>query len=101
MSICAEVQNIRCVAWNPLLSNSNSPNNNDTSFSSTVELAAGLGNGKMVLLSISNGISQIIKEFTVPNLQRPCTCISWNPINTNFVAVGIDKVLRVLMMIKK
>ena len=53
-------------------------------------IGVGLSTGKVVLCSFRGG-SRILKEFT-PKHSRTCNSLSWNPIYTNQLAVGLDKV---------
>ncbi len=51
----------------------------------------GLANGKVLLASFSSLKNRITKEF-VPKHSRSCNAIAWNPVFTNQLAVGLDKV---------
>src|SRR5689334_14229836 len=54
-------------------------------------IAAGLANGRVLLSSYSDNVNRITKEF-VPRHPRACNALSWNPIYTNQLAAGLDKV---------
>eukprot|EP00026_Physarum_polycephalum_P001793 Phypoly_transcript_01796.p1 GENE.Phypoly_transcript_01796~~Phypoly_transcript_01796.p1 ORF type:complete len:954 (+),score=144.73 Phypoly_transcript_01796:249-3110(+) len=77
LSINAEVQFLKCLAW--------SPSNYDPNL-----IAAGLANGKTVLTSFSS-VNRITKEF-VPRHSRSCNAVVWNPFYKNQLACGLDKV---------
>lgn len=77
LSVNHEVQYGRCLAWTT---------NKDISDL----LAVGLPSGKVVLANGGNS-SRILKEF-VPKHSRACNALAWNPIETNLLAAGLDKV---------
>ena len=75
----------QCLSWNPTLNeNSSSPQSPASQL-----VCAGLPTGKVLLTSLSN--NRIIKEF-VPKHSRSCNAVAWNPVYTNQIAVGLDKV---------
>jgi hypothetical protein len=90
--VSAEVPQFRCLEWCP---DANQPN----------LLGVGLGvTGKLLLTQfnswderrdLSRGKSlitnSVTKEFS-PKIARTCNAISWNPVNTNQIAVGLEKV---------
>jgi hypothetical protein len=51
-------------------------------------IALGLSNGNLQLFDFSN--HETIKEFG-NNQQRACQSLAWNPIQTNYIAVGFEK----------
>lgn len=44
-----------------------------------------------MLLTSFSANNRVTKEF-VPKLSRTCNAIAWNPVYTNQIAVGLDKV---------
>jgi hypothetical protein len=91
--VSAEVPHLRCVEWFP---DACEPN----------LLGVGLHSGKLLLtkfnswdtggdITVANRGTltgdTVQKEF-MPKISRPCNAVSWNPVNTNQVAVGLDKV---------
>jgi WD repeat-containing protein mio len=53
-------------------------------------VAVGLHNGKVQLVNFSGG-NKIVQEFS-PRHSRTCNAIAWNPVYTNQIAAGLDKV---------
>eukprot|EP00743_Colponemidia_sp_Colp-15_P004686 GILK01005049.1.p1 GENE.GILK01005049.1~~GILK01005049.1.p1 ORF type:complete len:1033 (+),score=162.65 GILK01005049.1:118-3216(+) len=88
-SITSEIQGIRCVAWSPRESEAQ-------------RMCVGLATGKVLLIDFArlhpdkggneetNG-GAIVKEF-VPRFSRMCNDVAWNPVYTERIAAGLDKV---------
>ncbi|KAN0004083.1 hypothetical protein ACTFIZ_010242 [Dictyostelium cf. discoideum] len=77
ISVNSDVQLMKCMAW--------CPGQSDTNL-----IACGLTSGRAILTSFSS-VNRVLKEL-VPKHTRSCNAISWNPIYTNQLAVGLDKV---------
>lgn len=69
---------VKCFSWNPKYF-----------FKEDSYLALGLNNGNIILYDLQN--NEIMKEFSLKSYPRPSNCISWNPIQTNYIAIGVEK----------
>ena len=78
LSVNADIQNVRCVTWNP----------------DVVQprlVAAGLGSGRIALTNFSYSGFGISKEF-IPRHGRLCNALDWNTTHKNHLASAHDKV---------
>ncbi|NXX74403.1 MIO protein, partial [Urocolius indicus] len=82
LSINSETPYMKCVAWYP-------------KYDPECLLAVGQANGRVVLTSLgqdhnSKSKDLIGKEF-VPKHARQCNTLAWNPLDSNWLAAGLDK----------
>ncbi|KAM3822158.1 GATOR2 complex protein MIOS [Vipera latastei] len=82
LSINSETPYLKCVAWYP-------------KYDPECLLAVGQANGRVVLTSLGQDHNSkckdlIGKEF-VPKHARQCNTLAWNPLDSNWLAAGLDK----------
>ncbi|OXB84757.1 UNVERIFIED_CONTAM: hypothetical protein H355_001234 [Colinus virginianus] len=82
LSINSDTPYMKCVAWYP-------------KYDPECLLAVGQANGRVVLTSLgqdhnSKSKDLIGKEF-VPKHARQCNTLAWNPLDSNWLAAGLDK----------
>uniref|UniRef100_A0A8C9LA22 Uncharacterized protein n=1 Tax=Pavo cristatus TaxID=9049 RepID=A0A8C9LA22_PAVCR len=82
LSINSDTPYLKCVAWYP-------------KYDPECLLAVGQANGRVVLTSLgqdhnSKSKDLIGKEF-VPKHARQCNTLAWNPLDSNWLAAGLDK----------
>ncbi|XP_050797654.1 GATOR complex protein MIOS isoform X1 [Gopherus flavomarginatus] len=82
LSINSDTPYMKCVAWYP-------------KYDPECLLAVGQANGRVVLTSLgqdhnSKSKELIGKEF-VPKHARQCNTLAWNPLDSNWLAAGLDK----------
>ncbi|XP_068829071.1 GATOR2 complex protein MIOS isoform X2 [Capricornis sumatraensis] len=82
LSINSETPYMKCVAWY-------------LSYDPECLLAVGQANGRVVLTSLGQDHNSkfrdlIGKEF-VPKHARQCNTLAWNPLDSNWLAAGLDK----------
>lgn len=54
-------------------------------------LAVGQANGKVVLASFGTSTIESVGREFVPNHARQCNSVAWNPVDSNIIAVGLEK----------
>ncbi|XP_062461001.1 GATOR2 complex protein MIOS isoform X2 [Pezoporus occidentalis] len=82
LSINSDTPYMKCVAWYP-------------KYDPECLLAVGQANGRVVLTSLGQDHNSkckdlIGKEF-VPKHARQCNTLAWNPLDSNWLAAGLDK----------
>ncbi|XP_007425343.1 GATOR complex protein MIOS [Python bivittatus] len=82
LSINSDTPYLKCVAWYP-------------KYDPECLLAVGQANGRVVLTSLGQDHNSkckdlIGKEF-VPKHARQCNTLAWNPLDSNWLAAGLDK----------
>ncbi|XP_003222042.1 GATOR2 complex protein MIOS [Anolis carolinensis] len=82
LSINSDTPYLKCVAWYP-------------KYDPECLLAVGQANGRVVLASLGQDHNSkckdlIGKEF-VPKHARQCNTLAWNPLDSNWLAAGLDK----------
>ncbi|XP_056374911.1 GATOR complex protein MIOS isoform X2 [Hyla sarda] len=82
LAINSDTPYMKCVAWYP-------------KYDPECLLAVGQANGRVVLTSLgpnhnSKSRDLIGKEF-VPKHARQCNTLAWNPVDSNWLAAGLDK----------
>ncbi|KAM8967903.1 GATOR2 complex protein MIOS [Pelodytes ibericus] len=82
LAINSETPYMKCVAWYP-------------KYDPECLLAVGQANGRIVLTSLGQDHNSkckdlIGKEF-VPKHARQCNTLAWNPLDSNWLAAGLDK----------
>lgn len=58
---------------------------------SDILLAVGQANGKVVLTSFGTTTVEAVGREFAPNHARQCNAVSWNPVDSNVIAVGLEK----------
>ncbi|KAK7109429.1 GATOR2 complex protein MIOS-like [Littorina saxatilis] len=75
----SEIHFIKCAAWYPKPEPKNL-------------LAVGQANGRVVLTSFGDpGDDELIGKEFVPRHSRQCNYLAWNPVESNFLAEGLEK----------
>lgn len=82
LAINSDTPYMKCVAWYP-------------KYDPECLLAVGQANGRVVLTSLGQDHSSKCKELIgkefVPKHARQCNTLAWNPVDSNWLAAGLDK----------
>ncbi|KAL4646854.1 WD repeat-containing protein mio [Arapaima gigas] len=82
LAINSDTPYMKCVAWYP-------------KHEPECLLAVGQANGRVVLTSLGQSHNSKCKELMgkefVPKHARQCNTLSWNPVDSNWLAAGLDK----------
>ncbi|XP_005999519.1 GATOR2 complex protein MIOS isoform X3 [Latimeria chalumnae] len=82
LAINSDTPYMKCVAWYP-------------KYDPECLLAVGQANGRVVLTSLGQDHNSKCKELIgkefVPKHARQCNTLAWNPVDSNWLAAGLDK----------